>query len=41
MDLLEKVVEWIVWICIIGGIIGFLIGMYELIDLLLLRSQNG
>jgi hypothetical protein len=41
MVFIEKIVEWIVWICIIGGIIGFLIGILELIDLLLLRSQNG
>jgi len=38
MDLLEKIIEWIVWILIFGGIIGFFIGVYEVIDLLLLRS---
>ena len=40
MDFLEKVCDWIVWILIFGGIIGLLVGMYELIDLLLLRSHN-
>ena len=41
MDCLEKIVDWIVWIMVIGGIIGFLIGMYDFIDLLLIRSHHG
>ena len=41
MDFLEKIVEWVVWIAIFGGIIGLLIGIYELIDLLLIRIHHG
>jgi len=36
--MLEKILEWIVWILIFGGIIGLLVGVYDLIDLLLMRK---
>jgi len=39
--MLEKILEWIVWILIFGGIIGLLVGVYELINLLLLRGHHG
>lgn len=38
MDLAEKVIDWIVWILIIGSIIGFAYGCYELIDLFFIRG---
>jgi len=41
MSTFEKILEWIVWILIFGGIIGLLVGMYELINLLLIRSHHG
>lgn len=41
MSTFEKILEWIVWILIFGGIIGLLVGLYELIDLLLMRSHYG
>jgi len=39
--MLEKLLEWAVWILIFGGIIGLLVGIYELIDLLLIRIHYG
>ena len=39
--MLEKILEWIVWILIFGGIIGLLVGVYDLIDLLLIRGKYG
>jgi hypothetical protein len=36
--MVEKIIEWLVWILIFGGIIGLLVGVYDLIDLLLMRK---
>jgi hypothetical protein len=41
MDRILKVIDWIVWILIMGSIIGFFVGTYEVIDLLILRSHHG
>jgi hypothetical protein len=37
MEILEKVIDWIVWILIVGGISWFAYGCYELIDLFFMR----
>ena len=39
--MLEKILEWIVWILIFGGIIGLFVGVYDLIDLLLIKGKYG
>jgi hypothetical protein len=36
--MVEKIIEWIVWILIFGGIIGLFVGVYELIDLFIMRK---
>lgn len=41
MDLLEKICDWVVWILIMGGIIGLFIGTYEVIDLILIGRYHG
>ena len=41
MGFLEKVCDWVVWLLIFGGIIGLFVGVFELIDLLLIRSHHG
>jgi hypothetical protein len=38
MDWVLKVIDWLVWILIIGSIIGFAYGCYELIDLFFIRG---
>jgi len=38
MDLLEKIIDWIVWGLIISGMIWFFVGCYTLIDLFFLRG---
>ena len=38
MDFLEKVIDWIVWLLIVGGIGWFFYGCYQLIDLFYLRG---
>jgi hypothetical protein len=38
MAILEKIIDWIVWILIIGGISWFFYGCYQLIDLFYLRG---
>ena len=35
---LEKVINWVVWILIVGGIGWFVYGCYQLIDLFYLRG---
>jgi hypothetical protein len=38
MDLLEKVIDYIIWVLIISGIGWFFYGCYQLIDLFFLRG---
>ena len=38
MDFLEKVIDWIVWALIIGGIGWLAFGCYTLIDLFFIRK---
>ncbi len=38
MDLLEKIIDLIVWILIIGGMSWFFYGYYKLIDLFFIRG---
>jgi|TARA_R110000823_G_scaffold245448_1_gene369502 hypothetical protein len=38
MEILEKVIDWIVWILIVGGMGWFAYGCYELIDLFFMRK---
>lgn len=38
MELLEKVIDWFIWALIIGSILGFIYGTYQLIDLFFIRG---
>ncbi len=33
MDLLEKVIDYIIWALVIGSIFGFFYGTYQVVDL--------
>ena len=39
MDLMEKILDYIVWILVIGSIIGFFVGTYQIIDLFFIRGK--
>lgn len=39
MDLAEKVIEYIIWILIVGSIIGFAYGCYDVINLFFIRGK--
>jgi len=38
MAILEKIIDYIIWILVIGSIIGFFIGTYQVIDLFFIRG---
>ena len=38
MELLEKIIDYVIWILIIGSIFGFIYGTYEVIDLFFIRG---
>ena len=38
MELLEKIIDYIIWILVIGSIIGFFYGTYEVVNLLFIRG---
>ena len=38
MDLLEKVIDYIIWALVIGSIFGFIYGTYQVIDLFFIRG---
>jgi hypothetical protein len=38
MDFLEKVIDWIVWGLVVGGMCWFAYGCYKLIDLFFIRG---
>jgi len=38
MAILEKIIDYLIWILVFGGMIWFVYGCYELIDLFILRG---
>jgi hypothetical protein len=38
MNFLEKVIDWLIWLLIIGGMAWFAFGCYTLIDLFFIRG---
>jgi hypothetical protein len=38
MELAEKILDYVVWILIIGGMMWFAYGCYELVDLFFIRG---
>lgn len=38
MDFLEKVIDWVIWLLIIGSIIGFMYGTIELVSIFFIRG---
>ena len=39
MELLEKVLNWVVWLLIISGMMWFFYGMFQLVNLVYLRGN--
>jgi len=38
MELLEKIIDYAIWILVIGSIISFFYGTYQVIDLFFIRG---
>jgi len=38
MDRILKVIDWLIWALVIGSILGFIYGTYQLIDLFFIRG---
>lgn len=38
MELLEKIIDYAIWILIVGSIIGFAYGCYDIIDIFFIRE---
>lgn len=39
MEILEKIIDYIVWVLVVGGMMWFAYGCYELVDLIFIRGK--